>query len=93
MEKGKGAMSVTYLLLITTTNMLQTLPPSSSPNLVYKYLKIADWLEEGVGGNVCNRFHCITLVTSSAGDGSNPSGAKHIWFQMPKKYILDKIME
>lgn len=42
MEKGKGAMSVTYLSLITTTNMLQTLPPSPSPNLVYKYLKIAD---------------------------------------------------
>lgn len=41
------------------------------------------------GGNVCNRFNCITRVTSPAGDGSNPSGAKHIWYQMPpsKKYV------
>lgn len=29
-------------------------------------------------GNVCNRFNCITRVTSPAGDGSNPSGAKHV---------------
>lgn len=26
-------------------------------------------------------------MTSPAGDGSNPSGAKHIWYQMPPKKI------
>lgn len=46
-----------------------------------------DVLHVGGGGYVCNRFNCITRVTSPAGDGSNPSGAKHIWYQMPPKKI------